>query len=137
VENDLALVSLLEAALKTSLGDRYVVKTDLPGRQSNGLAHSRPDLIIWPQDGSKRPYMVELKMMNNNFDLPLAVANQTQRMLEENKDLNPMMILATTSRVGKLLRQELDGQNVAIVQSEMSSNLADDITEVIRMNQRG
>lgn len=135
MENDFALVSMLEAALKNSLGDRYLVNTAPPYQVREGPAHIRPDLIIWPQDDPKRPYMVELKMINKNFDLPLAVANQTRKMIEENRDLNPMLILATTSRVGNLLRQELDEQNVAIVQSEMSSNLADDITELIRTHQ--
>jgi hypothetical protein len=135
VGNEFALVSLLETALKDSLGDRYLVNTDLPERSSEGSAYDRPDLIIWPQDEPKRPYMVELKMIDKNFDLPLTVANQTKRMIEKNRELNPMLILATTSRVGNLLRRELDGQNVAIVQSDMSSDLADDITEFIRMNQ--
>lgn len=135
MENEFAILSLLETALQKSLGDRYRVNSEPLYPSPQGQHHIRPDLVVWPQDEPKRPIIVELKMLNKEFDLPLSVASQTRRMIEENQGANPMLILATNSRVGTLLRRELDGQNVTVVQSDVPSALADDISNVIRQTQ--
>lgn len=129
MESESTLVPLLETALRKSLGDRYLVnEARCPG---NG-APVRGDLVVQRRDDPKQLYVVELKMMNEGIDLPLAVASQTKRMIAENCELNPRLILATTSRVGNLLRQELDAQDVAVVQVNEAAQLTAGIAEVIR-----
>lgn len=125
-----AVVALFEQALQSTLGERFSVTAEAP----NGAMHSATagaDLVVWPRDGSHGPFMVELKMMDKDFDLPLAVAGQTRRIIDESRALNPTLIVATTGRVGKLLREELNDQDVSVVQSSAVGTLADDLSNFI------
>lgn len=128
METGSALASLLETALQRSLGANYEVSREV------GSGQFRGDLLVRHLEDPKQVYVVELKMLNGGVDLPLTVANQTRRTIAENHALNPTLILATTSRVGNLLRQELAAQNVAIVQAEQPSQLSAGIAQVIRAN---
>lgn len=129
MESDNALTSLLETALRNALGEQYLVSTDVSMEDGSRL---RGDLVVRRRDDPTKLYIVELKMMTNGFDLPLSVANQMKRLFAEHQQLKPRLILATTSRVGNLLKQELVAQDVAIVQADQPSELSAGIAQVIR-----
>lgn len=136
MEREDALIGLLGDELRRRLGDRYVVNQNFLSASLEREPSARPDLVVWPQDEPKRPYIVELKLISRDFDLPLSTASQMVRILRANQDFAPILILATSAHVGNLLRTELNAQNIEIVQSEEPSALVSDIAEIIETKQR-
>jgi hypothetical protein len=125
-----ALESLFQDALQSALGGGFRVNAGGP-EGSPRKASSGPDYVVWPKDPSCRPLMVELQLMDKDFDLPLSVASQTRRILDEHRSLHPILIVATTGRVGNLLRQEFWAQDVELVRNPLPEKLVGNLSTFI------
>jgi len=137
MEREDALISLLGEELRRQLGDRYKVNQNYLSASLESEPSTRPDLVVWPQDEPKRPYIVEFKFTNRDFDLPLSTASQMVRILQANREFEPVLILATSAHVGKLLRAELNAQNVEVIEGEEPNTLVSNIAKTIEAKHGG
>jgi Holliday junction resolvase len=95
---------------------------------------SLPDLVI-TGGPNVRPVIIEIKGSKGQ-DLPLKTAQVTKVLYQANSFRDPRIALVTPSRVGTIVRRELEDQNVKVFNSddyeELVRQLASYITEVSR-----
>jgi len=138
MEREDTLVHLLGEELRRRLGSEYVVNPNFLSGPLEESFTARPDLVIRSRYEPRRVYIVEVKLASRqNFDLPLATAGQTKRILQANTpQFDPVLILATNAHVGNVLASELEAQRVEVVQTGEMMNMASDIADTIRAKER-
>lgn len=130
------ILKLLTEQLSGLLGAEYRVHRNMLTHsitRKDPNPHYDPDLVIWPNtDGEPSPVIVEFKESPSLTDLPLSTARHLKLIREANNANHPQMVLATTSHVSDLLREELDSENIDIVQSTHVTDLARQIVEIVK-----
>lgn len=132
------LVRLLGEEIRSKLGDEYQVNQNFlsasierADREPASMPET-PDLVVWNRRERVRPFIVEVKLYTGDSELPLTTASQMVLIREANRIHNPVLILATNAKIGKLLRAELTAQDIEVVQSKTPGLWADSIAKIIR-----
>lgn len=122
----------LLAELKRKLMPKYSVTPAYASASIEGLSpDSRPDIVVSSKSG--KPFLIEIRGLNGDQDLPISTAYVTQILRKANEAIDPRIVLITKSKIGKLLYSELKLQGVSVLNAsdfrEMTSQLVDIIEE--------
>jgi len=128
-ESDLAVDLLSE--LQVQLGPKYRVTPAYASASIEGLSpNSRPDIVV---SGSfNTPVLIEIRGIDSDQDLPISTAYVTKILREANSAIEPRIVILTKSKIGSLLKDELDSQGVKSFNATNFRRMVSELTQFIK-----
>lgn len=128
------IINRLTDELPNELGSEYKVVPEYNLASIDDEVHviAPPDIVIYNSD-TNHTTLLEVKgsRLPDN-DLPLATAPAIRKIKEANEELNPDLVLVSTSSLTDRLRSQLDSENVKVIELGGQDTLVTDVADAIR-----
>lgn len=118
--------------LQRELGAGYRVLVEPVVDSINGIHISgRPHFVVFDRTrGSTTIIQVNGSWLAD--ELPIAAASSVFGMRNQNRELHPRMVLVSTSRVDRMIRDELAGEGVEVIVTDQPAEAVSRVTSLIR-----
>jgi hypothetical protein len=126
------LIGKIMLRLPEELGEKFEVSLRPRATLSQRInIKGEPDLVVLNRDTGKVT-LLEIKGSTTTSNLPLAVVPETQKIMEENQDIDAKVILISTSNVIEPIRARLKNLNIPLIESNQEDTILTELKNYIR-----